>query len=173
MSKNKNKKVTMRLPQLSGTNILKKISAMVNPKKHFKINGSKEEKKLIQSICLHHIIDKHGRLRNTTRPSGKNKERCECMICHDQYKAGYYTTEQVAQAYAMCKEIASQMKLLAVVCHCDQETINAIVQFNIMLDNMPKTYMKLKKVACKAGQKKEEKKGPSKESISRTIWKYN
>ena len=171
MSKNKNKKtITMEMPKLTGGRIIEKISSMVNLKKGGKINGSKRERKVIKSICVHHVIDKHGRLRNTTHPTGQHNERCQCAICKDQYKAGYYTEQEIAQVYGMGKEVLSQMKLLAVVDNCDDKSINTIAQMNLLWDEMPKTYFKLAKVAIKAGQKKQEKKKKHNKSLSRSIW---
>lgn len=155
---------------MADKNPLKVVTNHVNKKG--RLTGSKKEKAVLRSICPHHVLDKKGRIKKAKLDSVDHGKKCQCRICQDKFKSGYYTDQEYEKGYSSFKEIISQAKMVAVAVGADQKSIQGIATLNLQVDRFGKVYRNLRKL----GQKQDKVKGKKKrkrESGSMGEWRVN
>ena len=134
------------------------VTAMASKKHgHYKLNGTKEQKKIAKSACQHHIVDKHGRLKPMLEYGNENKV-VRCMLCGATFPTSFYEDGFVHKNTSQLKTIRAQAKMMAWAIGADKETSMYLTGTNMNLDQFPKVYRSLRSVAEKADRSKKKKK---------------
>ena len=163
MSKN-NKNVY----DLSGVDPIVEVSKHLTKKG--KLTGSKKEKKALRSICTHHALNRKGKIKARIHDEGN--KNCQCDICKERFRSGFYTDQEFDAAYNKIKPIASQAKLLSIATGAGKGTVQEIASLNLHIDRFKKTYTNLRSVAEKQDKVKNKKK-KHQESENLGGWRLN
>lgn len=150
MSKNNNRKRF----DLTGVDPTVEISKHLT--KNGKLTGSKKEKKALRSICPHHSLNRKGKVKARIHDEGN--KNCQCPICKERFRSGFYSDQEFDAAYAKFKPIASQAKFIATATNAGKGTIEEISSLNLHIDTFGKTYRNLRSVAEKQDKVKNKKK---------------
>lgn len=135
-----------------------------NVGKHGKLQGNKQEKSALRSICEHHIISKKGKkVKAKLEIHGKN---CTCSICKETFPTRFYTDQDYDAAYAPFKAVLSQSKLMAASTNADLKTQQEICELNLRADRHRKIYRNLRKVAQKKDKIEKRQKDKKREKKS-------
>lgn len=121
-----------------------------------KLAGSKKEKKALRSICTHHAINRKGKIKAKIHDEGN--KNCQCDICKERFRSGFYTDQEFDSAYRGFKPIASQAKLLSVATGASKSTVQEVAELNLRIDRFGKTYRNLRNIAQKQDKVKNKKK---------------
>lgn len=162
-------KKTSSIYDLSGVDPVQEISRHLN--KHGKLTGEKKEKKALRSICPHHALNRKGRVKPRIHKEGD--KNCQCDICKDRFKAGFYDDMEYSRAYNGMKPIASQAKLLTIATGSDKRTVREVAEFNLRLDRFEKTYKGLRKISQKQDKIKNKKKNKNRNTGDYGGWRTN
>lgn len=139
---------------LSGVDTVTEVSKHLN--KHGKLTGDKKSRKALRSICPHHALNRKGRVKPRIHIEGN--KMCQCEICKERFKAGFYDDQEYAKAYNQMKPILSQAKLLTIATGADKRTVQDVAALNLRMDRFGKTYSSLRKISEKQDKVKNKKK---------------
>lgn len=135
------------------------VDPVVEVSKHLskkgKLEGNKKEKRALRSICTHHAINRKGKVKAKIHDEGN--KNCQCDICKERFRSGFYTDQEFDAAYSKIKPIASQAKLLSIATGAGQSTVQEIASLNLHIDRFGKTYRGLRQVAEKQDKVKQKK----------------
>jgi hypothetical protein len=163
----KGKKNYMSVPQLKGKTPTSVVTDHVKKTKNgYKLIGTKEEKKMLKSMCEHHILTKRGKVKPIVAYGNHGKD-CQCRICKEQYPTYFYEDGQVKKAVSDVKRPASQLKMMVRAIEADKETTEYAATLNVLLDRLPKVYGQVSSIAKK--QDKNEKKKKRKKNQNRQL----
>lgn len=153
---------------LSGVDPVVEVSKHLSKKG--KLEGNKKEKKALRSICTHHAINRKGKVKAKIHDEGN--KNCQCDICKERFRSGFYNDQEFDAAYAKFKPIASQAKLLSIATGAGKGTVQEIASLNLHIDRFKKTYNGLRSVAEKQDNVKNKKK-QKRERENLGGWKLN
>lgn len=153
---------------LSGVDPVVEVSKHLSKKG--KLSGNKKEKKALRSICTHHAINRKGKIKARIHDEGNRN--CQCDICKERFRSGFYTDQEFSSAYNKIKPIASQAKLLSIATGAGKGTVQEIASLNLHIDRFGKTYRNLRSVAEKQDKVKNKKK-KNKERENLGGWRLN
>lgn len=153
---------------LSGVDPVVEVSKHLSKKG--KLEGNKKEKKALRSICTHHAINRKGKVKAKIHDVGN--KNCQCDICKERFRSGFYSDQEFDAAYSKIKPIASQAKLLSIATGAGKGTIQEIASLNLHIDRFKKTYNGLRSVAEKQDKVKNKKK-QKRERENLGGWKLN
>lgn len=139
---------------LSGVDPVVEVSKHLTKKG--KLSGSKKEKKALKSICPHHALNRKGKIK--VRIHDEGNKNCQCDICKERFRSGFYSDQEFDAAYSKLKPIASQAKLLSIATGAGKGTVQEIASLNLQIDRFGKTYRNLRSIAEKQDKVKNKKK---------------
>lgn len=159
------KKVNYRLGDGSILSILKQ-----NTSKNGKLRGkNKRETKILRGACVHHTLNKKGRVKSTIDAS-RADGTCYCRQCGHEFKAGAYSKPEVKEMLAPAKDVVNNLKFLSVAVSAGSDTVRFSAELGSMLELLPKTYNQVANIALKSISAKNKKKhGKNKYEMSNSI----
>lgn len=128
---------------------------------HYKILGSKAEKKIVKAACQHHIVDKHGKLRPAVEYTDSNKY-VRCMICGAVFQTKFFEDNYVQKTSENMNQIVAQAKMFACAIGADRDTSTYLTSLNIQTSQISKVYGSLRAIAEKVDRSKKKKKNKKK-----------
>lgn len=133
-----------------------------NTTKHGKIRGkNKRQTKVLRGACVHHTLNKKGRIKPTVTNDGKST--CTCRRCKYSFKGRPYSRTEVQERVDGTKEVVNQLKFMAVAVNAGPDAIRYSSELGSMLELLPSNYKKIGSIAEKAervrNKKKKEKNG--------------
>ena len=141
---------------LSGVDPVREVSKHLNKKG--KLKGSKKEVKNLRSICMHHAINRKGKIKpRITSDEGGHGKNCRCTICQDRFRTGFYNDQEVNERYRNFKQVASQLKFMLVAEGANKEAVREAAELNLHVDRLPKIYRNARTIADKQGKKRKKK----------------
>lgn len=146
--------------------IVAKITANVNKKGYIKArSGNKKETKILEDMCMHHIYNKKGKLKEKTYRNNSDG-RMYCSLCGEYIKTTAYKKEEIKELRNKLKVMNNQMKFIAIGIDAGQETEKLLAQFAVQLRKVFKVYGKLTKIANKQNRVKRDKQNNNNKSSS-------
>lgn len=138
---------------MANKNIVK-ITKSINKKGRLK-GSNKKETKILNGICTHHKINKHGKIKPTTFVNAD--EYCICKICGAKFPARFYDNDALDDIIDGMKELNNQNKYTSVAINSGDKMTDFFCTFGAMLTTYKKNSKKIREVARKRGDIKKKK----------------
>lgn len=119
--------------------IVAKLTEKTNKKGVIRGNNKKETKSL-RAMCVHHRINKKGKIKPTISAAG---DRCECKMCGNKFPTKILKQDRLMEIYSPLKGYVNQAKFMAVAGDLGDEVTNFLCKFSVDLEKFPKVYRKI------------------------------
>lgn len=146
------------------------ITKNINKKGHLKGKNKKETRVLV-GMCVHHRINKHGKLKPTIFNNGDGY--CICTVCGAKFKTQFYENKDLGDVLGDMKLLNNQSKYMATAINAGDQTIDYFARVGVMLEDYKKTYKKVRAVAQKQGNVRSRKKHTQSGSSAYGSWGRN
>lgn len=120
-------------------------------KKNGELKGkNKRETKNLRTSCIHHKLNKKGKIRPTIVNEGNGV--CTCKMCLHSFPSQLWGKEEVGKIVDQMIEVVDQMRYVAVAADLGEEYLAFLMRFSLYLSSIKKMYGKM----ANAVQKKEK-----------------
>lgn len=167
MSKKKKNKIPVY--KLGDGSVPAIITEHLSKKGRLKASDKKQER-ILRGACVHHMINKAGKLKPTVSNNGKRE--CFCRICRSSFSTVPYDDGTVSNVVSEMKGLNNQAKFMITAIGGGNESQRFFSELGSMLEMYPSRYVKVLKVAKKAdGIRRKKKKKKSSGASSYGSWK--
>lgn len=131
---------------------------------------NKKQEKILRGACVHHVINKNGKLKPSVSNNGKKE--CYCRICRSTFSTIPYDDASVSNIVDEMKRLNNQSKYMVTAVGGGNESQRFFSELGSMLMIYPGRYRKLVKVAKKAdGIKRKKRRKSNTQYSSYGSWK--
>lgn len=135
-------------------NIIVKISKSRDKKG--KLRGkNKKETKALKGSCVHHFLNKHGKVKKSIIPGHDNN--LLCPMCKAEFPAEFYTNDRISEIVDEMIMLNNQNKYMSVAINSGNDMVEYFAQMGAMLAFYKKNAKKVRNVAEKQGTVKTKK----------------
>ena len=121
-----------------------------------KIKGrNKKETKMLTYACPHNKLNKKGEIVPQIETVGK---MLRCRMCHAEFSGHIYMDDEIRKMLKNTMYLINQMKFMMPALKADKDTQRFVTQLAVSMEQVPKIYHRIRKVADKRTEMQRKKK---------------
>ena len=153
-------------------NVIKACDQAVRKNGQLKVKGDKKKTKQLRFACLHHGINKKGKMKSWIRNNGDGK--CVCKHCGAVLTTAIADRDEIEEISSKVLEYVDEAAFMATEVGAGNEAICSLTQGKVFLNQLPKIYTSVAEVAKKDDQMKHGKKNKGSSGASKlSSWYVN
>lgn len=162
----KKKKIKTTRIDLGGKKLIEFQTGMLN--KHGELKGrNKKETKILKDTCMHHRINKKGKLKSRVEVAGGV---AHCTMCNNDFTAKPYSKDERDRICGDFYELVNNAKFMAAATHADENVQRVLAETAVNVRNVSKISKTLTKVVEKEDRMSKKEKKNSNSSSSLGEW---